>query len=392
MLKKIVSLILSFSLIFTSSSFVFAKEESKNEVDMDIQSKSVVLMDAGTGKVLYEKNKDEKLPLASVTKVMTILLILEAVNNKTINMSDMVTISDYASKMGGSQLFMEEGEMRSVDELLNAIIIESANDACAAMGEFVGGSIEKFVLMMNDRAKELGMKNSHFVNSNGLPADDHYSSAYDIALMTKEVCKYPDIFKISSTWQKTIKIGKKNDKERTLSNTNKLLRMNDKVDGLKTGYTADAGHCISATGKEGDLRLIAVILHAPDSKTRFAEANKLLNYGFSTYKAENVVEKDKAVADVEVNKGNKDKVSAIAKDNISTLMNKNENKEYKSDVKLDNKKINAPVKKGDKLGSVSVSDGDKVIGTSDLIANEDVERVGAFDFITNTFRQFVMMR
>ena len=153
MLKKIVSLILSFSLIFTSSSFVFAKEEGKTEVDMDIQSKSVVLMDAGTGKVLYEKNKDEKLPLASVTKVMTILLILEAINNKTINMSDMVTISDYASKMGGSQLFMEEGEMRSVDELLNAIIIESANDACAAMGEFVGGSIEKFVLMMNDRAK-----------------------------------------------------------------------------------------------------------------------------------------------------------------------------------------------------------------------------------------------
>jgi len=392
MFKKVISLIAAFTLVFSSSAFVFAKEENKNEISMDIQSKAVVLIDAESGKVLYEKNKDEKLEIASVTKVMTILLILEAIDNKTINMSDQVTISDYASNMGGSQLYMEEGECRSVDELLNAIIIESANDACAAMGEFIGGSIEKFVLMMNEKAKELGMKNSHFVNSNGLPAEDHYSSAYDIALMTKEVCKYPEVFKISSTWQKEIKIGKNSDKERMLNNTNKLLRMNDKVDGLKTGYTSDAGHCMSATGKDGSLRLIAVILNAPDSKTRFIEANKLLNYGFSSYKSVNVVEKGKPLSTVEVNKGTKKEISAVAKDNISILSTKNDNKEYKTEVKLDSEKINAPIKSGDKLGVVTVMDGDKHIKTVDIVASENVERLGVFNFIVNTFRQFVMIQ
>ena len=395
MFKRIVGVVLLFSLsfaLFFTPAFVYGKDvEDKKEVSMKVESKAVILMDAGSGKVLYEKNKNKKLSLASVTKVMTILLILEDIDEGKINMADRVTISDYASKMGGSQLFMEEGESRTVEELFYAIIIESANDACAAMGEFIGGSIEKFILMMNDKAKELGMKNTHFVNSNGLPADDHYSCAYDIAIMTKEVCKYPDVFKISSTWQKDIQIGKNNDKERTLNNTNKLLKMNDKVDGLKTGYTADAGHCIAATGKDGDLRLIAVILGAPDSKTRFSEANKLLNYGFNNYKGVNVIQKGKSFAQVEVNKGTANTIDAVAKENVSVISGRNENKSYTTDIKLDNKKVDAPVKQGDKLGMVTVKDGNDIVGTSDIVASKSVESIGMIPFIKGMFKEFVTL-
>ncbi|WP_329384859.1 D-alanyl-D-alanine carboxypeptidase family protein [Anaerofustis butyriciformans] len=390
MLKRISSIVLIFAFLFNiMPTFVKGAEEEK--VDLNIKSKAVVLMDSSSGKVLYQKNMNKKLPLASVTKVMTILLILEAIDNKTINMSDMVTISDYASNMGGSQLYLEQGEMRSVEELLNAIIIESANDACAAMGEFIGGSIEKFVLMMNEKAKSLGMKNTHFVNSNGLPVDNHYSSAYDIALMTKEVCKYPDVFKISSTWQKTIKIGKNNDKERLLNNTNKLLKMNDNVDGLKTGYTADAGHCISATGKKGDLRLIVVILNAPDSKTRFEEANKLLNYGFSNYKGTNIVTKGGEFGEIKINKGNEYNVKVVAKDNFTVLSGKNENEKYTTDIKLNSSVINAPVKEGQKVGVINVKEGSDIIGSVDLVISKKIEKINIITYVLNMFKKFIII-
>lgn len=388
MLKRISSIVLIFAFLFNIMP-AFVKGAEKEKVDLNIKSKAVVLMDSSNGKVLYQKNMNDKLSLASVTKVMTILLILEAIDNKIINMSDMVTISDYASSMGGSQLYLEQGEMRSVEELLNAIIIESANDACAAMGEFIGGSIEKFILMMNEKAKSLGMKNTHFVNSNGLPADNHYSSAYDIALMTKEVCKYPDVFKISSTWQKTIKIGKNNDKERLLNNTNKLLKMNDNVDGLKTGYTADAGHCISATGKKGDLRLIAVVLNAPDSKTRFEEANKLLNYGFSNYKGTNIVTKGGEFGEIKINKGYEDNVKVVAKDNFTVLSGKNENEKYTTDIKLNSSVINAPVKEGQKVGVINIKEGSNVIGSVDLVLCKKVEKINMITYVLNMFKEFI---
>lgn len=390
MLKRISSIVLIFAFLFNIMP-AFVKGAEKEKVDLNIKSKAVVLMDSSSGKVLYQKNMNKKLPLASVTKVMTILLILEAIDNKTINMSDMVTISDYASNMGGSQLYLEQGEMRSVEDLLNAIIIESANDACAAMGEFIGGSIEKFVLMMNEKAKSLGMKNTHFVNSNGLPVDNHYSSAYDIALMTKEVCKYPDVFKISSTWQKTIKIGKNNDKERLLNNTNKLLKMNDNVDGLKTGYTADAGHCISATGKKGDLRLIAVVLNAPDSKTRFEEANKLLNYGFSNYKGTNIVTKGGEFGEIKINKGNEDNVKVVAKDNFTVLSGKNENEKYTTDIKLNSSVINAPVKEGQKVGVINVKEGSDIIGSVDLVLSKKIEKINIITYVLNMFKKFIII-
>lgn len=390
MLKRISALVLIFAFLFNIMP-IFVKGAEEEKVDLNIKSKAVVLMDSSSGKVLYQKNMNDKLSLASVTKVMTILLILEAIDNKIINMSDMVTISDYASSMGGSQLYLEQGEMRSVEELLNAIIIESANDACAAMGEFIGGSIEKFILMMNEKAKSLGMKNTHFVNSNGLPADNHYSSAYDIALMTKEVCKYPDVFKISSTWQKTIKIGKNNDKERLLNNTNKLLKMNDNVDGLKTGYTADAGHCISATGKKGDLRLIAVILNAPDSKTRFEEANKLLNYGFSNYKGTNIVTKGGEFGEIKINKGYEDNVKVVAKDNFTVLSGKNENEKYTTDIKLNSNVINAPVKEGQKVGVINIKEGSNVIGSVDLVLCKKVEKINMITYVLNMFKEFIVI-
>lgn len=390
MRKKIISFILIFTLVFINISGVIYGEEEDSGKTMGFNSEAVVLMDSGTGEVLYGKNENKHLEIASVTKIMTVLLVFENIEKGHIKMSDNVTISSYASKMGGSQLFMEEGEQRSVEELLYAVMIESANDACAALGEYTGGSIDNFIDMMNSKAKELGMKNSHFVNSNGLPHENQYSSAKDVALMTRALCKYDGIFKISTTWQKEISIGKNNDKKRMLNNTNKLLKQNSKVDGMKTGYTANAGHCVSATGKSGDLRLISVVLKAPDSKTRFAEANKLLEYGFNSYKAQKVVRENENYTEVMVNKGEDETVNAVAKDDFVTIQKKSENKKYKTKVLISHDIINAPVKKGEKVGKVDIYDGKEKVGSVDLVASKNIKRMNVFNYTKKMFKKFLI--
>lgn len=389
MYKKMVSIMLIFSLFLGSSCPIFAKEAESDT--LGLKSKSAVLMDANTGEILYQKNANKKLPPASVTKIMTILLVMEAINNKQISMNDTVTVSSYAANMGGSQLYMEEGEKRSVEELINAAMIESANDACAALAEFLGGSIESFVSMMNEKAKELKMENTNFKNSNGLPEKEHYTSAKDIALMTRALCQYEEIFSISKTWMKDISIGLNNDKKRTLSNTNKLLKMNSKVDGMKTGYTADAGHCISATGKEGSLRLISVILNAPDSKTRFNEANNLLNYGFNTYKSETIINKGAKIEEIDVNKGMKSNVDLVAKEGIYRLAKKSDNHKYDKKVTLKSKVFSAPLKKGEVLGKVECFDKDnKKIGETDIVVKSDVKKISLWNHIMKNYENFLL--
>src|SRR5699024_10247519 len=233
---------------------------SAHAQEIEITAQSSVLIDASTGEILFENNKDEKLPPASITKVMTMLLTMEAINEGKITLEDQVTISEHASQMGGTQLYLEPGELRTVEELLMGVSVESANDASVALGEHIGGTHEAFVKLMNDRAKELGMENSQFRNTNGLPEEGHYSTAYDIALMSRELVKYPKVHQYLTIWMTDVTVGKNNDQVRTLANTNKLLRTYDGLDGIKTGYTSEAKHCLSATAKKGNLRLISVVL------------------------------------------------------------------------------------------------------------------------------------
>jgi D-alanyl-D-alanine carboxypeptidase (penicillin-binding protein 5/6) len=273
---KIVCLILI--LAFCFSTFVFALD--KNESNAEVKAKSAVLMDVNTGTVLLQQNKDERLAPASVTKIMTLLLVFEALDSEKIKLTDMVTVSENAASMGGSQIFLEVGESMSVDDMIKSVVVASANDAAVALAEFVGGSESAFVKMMNDRAAELGMTNTNFENATGLDDDtkNHLTTAYDIALMSRELLKHDKITEYTTIWMDTVRNG-----EFGLSNTNRLVRFYKGITGLKTGSTDKAGFCISASAKRDNLHLIAVIMGSESSSIRNAEAAKLLDYGFANY-------------------------------------------------------------------------------------------------------------
>lgn len=348
-------------------------EESKENKALSIESRSAILMDASTGEILFEQNKDEKLPPASITKIMTMLLTMESIDSGKITLEDKVTISENASNMGGTQLYLEPGEQRTVEELLTGVAVESANDAAAALGEYIGGTYQAFINMMNDKAKELGMGNTQFKNANGLPEEGHYSTAHDVALMSRELVKYPKIHQYLTIWMTNINVGKNNDQVRTLANTNKLLKSYEGLDGIKTGYTTEAKHCLSATAKRGNLRLISVVLGADNSKIRFNEVAKLLDYGFTNYESLNIVEKDQEVQEVIIEKGKKDKILAIAKDPLNALIKKGENTNVEKKVILESS-YKAPINNGEKLGELVAYSGDQEIGKVDLIAQEEVEK------------------
>lgn len=380
MIKKSI-FILIIAIFFITGPNIHAQEaiqikdnqESEESKGLSIESKSAVLMDASTGKILFEQNKDEKLPPASITKVMTMLLTMESIDSGKITLEDKVTISENASNMGGTQLYLEPGEQRTVEELLTGVTVESANDAAAALGEYIGGTYQSFINKMNQRAKELGMRNTQFKNSNGLPEEGHYSTAYDVALMSKELVKHSRIHQYLTIWMTDINVGKNNDKVRTLANTNKLLKSYEGLDGIKTGYTVEAKHCLSATAKRGDLRLISVVLGADSSKTRFDEVGKLLDYGFTHYESFNVVEKSEEVQEVIIEKGKKDKILAVAKDSLNALMEKGENNDVETKITLESN-YKAPIKKGEKLGELIAYSGNQEIGKVDLVAQEEVEK------------------
>ncbi|MCR1898042.1 D-alanyl-D-alanine carboxypeptidase [Irregularibacter muris] len=357
--------------IFVFSFFIFEPMVFADETV--IESKSAVLIDAATGEVLFEQNKDEKLPPASITKIMTMLLTMEAVDSGKITLEDKVNISELASKMGGTQLYLEPGELRTVEELLIGVAVESANDAATALGEYIGGTQESFVKMMNDRAKELGMNNTKFKNANGLSEEGHYTTAYDIAIMSKELVKHPKIHQYLTMWMANVTVGKNNDKTRTLANTNKLLRSYDGLDGIKTGYTSEAKHCLSATSKKGNLRLISVILSAPDSKVRFEEAAKLLDYGFANYDGIQVVDKGEEVKEIDIEKGKSEKLKVITEEPLNVLIKKGADQEIDKKIVL-KKSYKAPIKKGEKLGEIVVSSEGKEIGKVNLVASQPIEK------------------
>lgn len=358
MLKKFVLITLA---VFMLCNTVYAVEE--------LPCKSALLMDFDTGSVLYEWNPHEKMPPASITKVMTLLLTMEEIEKGNLKYSDMVTASAYAKSMGGSTIFLDEGEVMSVDDLLKGIAVSSGNDACVAIAEHIAGTCDEFVLRMNNRAKELGMKNTNFVNCNGLDAEGHYSTAYDIALMSRELMKHEDIFNYTTIWMDSLRDGKF-----TLSNTNKLVRFYDGCTGLKTGSTSGAGFCISATAKREGLHLIAVTMNSPTSKERQSAASKLLNYGFGKYKICFAIKSGETVKDASVEKGKRASVGLKLKDDVKYITDRASNEEVKIVYKLP-KLVKAPVKKGDKAGEVLCYSDNKLIGKSDVLYTEDVSKV-----------------
>lgn len=332
-------------------------------------------MEASTGTVLSESNSDEPLPPASVTKIMTLLLIYDAVNSGKIKWEDMVSVSEHAASMGGSQIFLEPNEQQSVETLTKSIAIASANDAAVAMAEFIAGSEESFVNMMNEKAKEIGMKNATFVNACGLDTEGHKMSAKDIAIMSRElITKYPDIKKYTTTWQDTIThTTSKGTTEFGLTNTNKLIKWYKDATGLKTGSTGKALYCLSGTALRDGMELIAVVMAAPNPKARFQTTMKLLDYGFANYRLQSGKKAGEIVGQVPVYKGMTDKVNGAVASPVNIVTPKENKSELDCKVELA-ESINAPVKKGDKLGEIIYYTNNKEIARTNVIANEDIEK------------------
>ncbi len=360
--KRISALFLVFLCITSTHMVGFADE-------LTLSAPSAILIESQTGQVLFEKNAHEKLPPASVTKIMTMLLVIEAVDSGQISMDDMVTCSEEAASMGGSQVYLEVGEQMSVHDMLKAVAVASGNDAAVALACHLAGSHESFVKKMNERAKELGMENTNFINCNGLDADGHYTTAHDISVMSRELISHPRIFDFTSIWMDSLRGG-----EFGLVNTNKLIRFYEGANGLKTGSTSVAKYCLSASAKRDNMNLIAVIMAAPTSKERFADATKLLDYGFANYAIANTLVTDEDLKEIKVKKGALNTIKTGAKDSAGVLVSKEKLNSIEKKLSIP-EEIEAPITKGQKLGEIEFFiDGNKV-GSTDIVAIEDVKKI-----------------
>ncbi len=363
---------------FLTISFCLAEEENSptntttNENKFAENAKSAIMIEASTGTILYEKNKDDKLPMASMTKMMTLLLIMEEIESENLKWNEMITTSEHAASMGGSQIFLEVGEKMSVEDLVKGICIASGNDASVAMAERIGGTEEKFVSMMNKKAKELGLSNTHFENACGLDSDNHYSSANDMSIIAKELVKHKKILEFSGTYEDYLR--KNTEKSFWLVNTNKLVRYYQGVDGLKTGYTKNAGYCITTTAERGNMRLITVVMGEPSSAIRNSETTTMLDYGFNTYEAKKIITKDSVISKQKVEFGKKDSVELTPMEDYKVLKEKsstNKNVTYQ----LSSNPIKAPVKIGDKVGKIKIIENNKTIQEIDVTVKENISKM-----------------
>lgn len=386
--KKIISLLLCFCLIsfypisiFAYSNYiwsssldsVYTNSTEENSVDnsLNLESGAAVLIEQNSGKVLYEKNMHEQLRPASVTKVMTILLIMEAIDSGKINYDTQIPCSENASSMGGSQIWLDTIETLSVNDMLKAICVVSANDCTVAMAEYLEGSQEAFVQKMNEKAKELGMNDTCFKNCHGIDEDGHITSAYDIALMSKELLsKHPDITKYTTIYMDSLRDGKSE-----LVNTNKLIRTYNGITGLKTGSTSLALYNLSASATRDDLSLIAVIMKAPTTKLRFAEAQKLLDYGFSNYSYIKLGDNGDTVKSVPISKGIETNINATVENTSGVLIPKGKEKQIEQNVFVQDN-LSAPVYKGQKVGEITYTLNGETLDIIDLVASSDVESIG----------------
>ncbi|MCI8641296.1 MAG: D-alanyl-D-alanine carboxypeptidase [Clostridia bacterium] len=357
----------------SSSDVLEANSEIENNNALNLESGSAILMEQSTGQILYSHNIHEQLRPASVTKIMSILLIMEQIDNGYLSYSDSVSCSETARSMGGSQIWLDPRETLTVDEMLKAICVVSANDCVVAMAEHIAGSEEAFVQMMNDKAKELGMNDTCFKNCHGIDEDGHVTSSYDIALMSRELLdKHSDITKYTTIWMDSLRSGKSQ-----LVNTNKLIRTYKGITGLKTGSTSLALYNLSASATRNDLSLIAVIMKAPSTKVRFSEAQKLLDYGFNKFSFKSFGNKDDVIQNVSVNKGVKSTVDAILESNAGTLIEKGKESQISQSIEI-NKNIEAPISKGDKIGQVTFTLDGQELSSVNLVASKDIDKINLF--------------
>ncbi len=386
MVKKVLAILLFFLLVANGAAYsLMAQEENAFE----FESEGLILTDVGTGKVLYAHNEDEQLFPASMTKIMTILLVMEAVEDGKVCFTDEVVISEAAASLGGSQLFLSPGDVVSLEELMVGIAVGSGNDASVAVAEHTAGSLEQFVEKMNERAAELGMKNTHFVNTHGLHDEEHYSSPFDIALVSRELLKHPKVHEWFTIWMDEHFLeGKIKSGEVFLSNTNKLILNYQGADGIKTGFTSEAEHCLAATALRGQSRFIAVIMAAPSSDIRYAEAKKLLDYAFANYESIPITAKGEEVAQVRVDKGKQVLIPVCTGEDFSILVEKGTGSGIETDIQIE-KDVQAPIGAGETLGSLIVYQKDKELARADLVSKEEVPRAGYYDLFSRILFQWM---
>lgn len=385
--KKITRYLFSFFCIFllifySITPMAATNSSASSSKDFHADAPSALVMEASTGTILYEQNADEPRPPASVTKVMTLLLIFDAITSGQISLKDTVTVSEYAASMGGSQVFLEAGETQTVDTMIKCIAVASGNDACVAMAEYVAGSEQAFVDKMNARATELQMKNTHFVNCCGLDADDHYTSARDIAIMSRELTtKYPQIFDYTTIWMENIThVTRRGSSEFGLTNTNKLIRQYEGATGLKTGSTSKAGFCLSATATRNNISLIAVVMGCDSSKARISASSSLLDYGFSVC---HIYTDDTppTLPAVPVRGGTTQQITCHYAQNFSHIAT-SEIDQTKITKKINlNTDIKAPIKKGEKIGTLDYYYGDTKLGSISILSNEAVKKAHYIDYL-----------
>src|SRR5690625_5234371 len=362
---------------------IYGAEESES-LNLAPDAISAILIERDTGQVLYNKNEHEKLPPASMTKIMTLLLIMEALDNGHLTLDEQIRVSERASSMGGSQVFLETNEEMSVEDLIKAVAIASGNDASVAFAERIAGSQEAFVQMMNEKVKQLNLENTHFANSSGLPSDNHYSSAHDMAIISKELLAYENITDYTSIYEDYLRKGTKN--EFWLVNTNKLVRFYPGVDGLKTGYTQEAKYCLAATALRDDMRVVAVVMGADTVKKRNAQIANMLDYAFNHFSSKKVVQKGELMTTINHLKADQEQIELVAQDSISILSKKgDEEKQYTQSITYD-EPIHLPIKRGDSLGTLTINDDEKLIAQVTLTVAESIEQASYMTLLKRTFQ------
>ena len=380
-MKKICFLLLIFSL------FPFnILAQTTNEADVTQNAKSAIVIENTTGKILYNKNANQITSVASLTKMMGLILIFDTIEQQGLKYNEMITVSKNAKDMGGSQIWLEEGEKISVEDLIKGITLASANDAMVALAERIAGTEEAFVKLMNNKAKELKIKNTHFINSTGLDEEGHYSTAYDMAKIAQELLKYEDALKYTSIYEDYIR--KDTENKSWIVNTNKLVRFYEGVDGLKTGSTEEAGKCMAITINKNNLRVIAVTLGYNDTDTRNKETSSLLDYIYNQYEARVIYKKNDVVTTTKLENANVDEIDLVTKEDILVVTKKTDPKEkYQYDIKLND--IKYPIKKGDILGKLTITNNNSKIITTDLITNKNINKINILSLYFKNLKQLL---
>lgn len=380
-MKNILTGLVTVLVFLTPMNQVDANDEEQ-QYEFAQEATSAILMERDTGSILFEKNSKEELPPASMTKIMTMLLIMEALENEEISWDDTVRVSEKAASMGGSQIFLEPGEEMTVKEMMKGIAIASGNDATVAMAEFLAGSEEEFVKEMNQKARDLGLTNTTFKNTNGLPAENHVTSAYDMAVIAKELLKHEEITEYTSLYEDYLR--ENTDNPFWLVNTNKLVKFYPGADGLKTGFTKEAMYCLTASANKDGMRMIAVIMGAPTPKERNRQITEMFDYAYSQFELHTQHEATDILGEVKIDKGAESKVSVSAKEPVSMLLKKGEKTDGLLEKKIWKEDVRAPIQKGDELGTISLERDGETLLTMPLVATEDVNEASFWRLMKRT--------